>query len=334
LEFIPPDRSGLPGLDRYASIVMGEGDSRTTGYTEASRGCKHLCRHCPVVPVYKGRFRVVPVDVVVQDVAQQVAAGAQHITFGDPDFLNGPGHALKVVRALHDAFPTLGYDVTIKVEHLLKHADLLPELRDTGCVLITSAVESVDERVLELLDKGHRLEDFERMVALLREVGIALNPTFVAFHPWLSLEDYRELLSTLAELDLVQNVSPVQLAIRLLIPDGSKMLEIEELAPLVGEFDPEGLVHRWTHPDPRVDALQRDVERRVADCLEAERSREAIFAEVWRMASEALGDAEAPLPLSRAFAANPPNPANPRDPGRDAVDQRAPIPYLTEPWYC
>jgi radical SAM superfamily enzyme YgiQ (UPF0313 family) len=329
LDFITPDRRDLPGLDRYAGLIMGSGEPRRTGYTEASRGCKHLCRHCPIVPVYQGRFRVVPVDVVMQDIAQQVAAGAEHITFGDPDFLNGPGHALKVVRALHSAFPSLSYDLTIKVEHLLKHADLLPELRDTGCVLITSAVESVDERVLKLLDKGHSCEDFERMVALLREVGIALNPTFVAFHPWLSLEDYRDLLSTLAELVLVQNVSPVQLAIRLLIPAGSKMLDIDELAPLVGDFDPEALVHRWAHPDPRVDALQRQVEARVAECLEAGHSREAIFGEVWRMASVALGDANNP-PVPDPV----PSVADATHSCGDAVDRRAPIPYLSETWYC
>jgi len=41
-----------------------------------------------------------------------VAAGATHITFGDPDFLNGPGHALKVVRAAHAEFPRLTFDFT------------------------------------------------------------------------------------------------------------------------------------------------------------------------------------------------------------------------------
>ena len=81
-----------PSLSRYPKLVTGSGKKRV-GYTEASRGCKHLCRHCPVVPVYNGAFRVVPMDIVLADIRQQVAAGAEHITFGDPDFLNGPTHA-------------------------------------------------------------------------------------------------------------------------------------------------------------------------------------------------------------------------------------------------
>src|SRR3990170_7168522 len=113
-DFITPDRSGLPGLAHYATLDPGDGTRRVTGYTEASRGCKHVCRHCPIVPVYGGRFRIVQRDVVLADVRQQVGAGARHITFGDPDFFNGPGHAISIVEALHCEFPGVTYDVTIK----------------------------------------------------------------------------------------------------------------------------------------------------------------------------------------------------------------------------
>src|SRR5262249_32564719 len=47
LTFEIPDRLSLPGLQGYAHLVVpGEGH-RVVGSTEASRGCKHLCRHCP-----------------------------------------------------------------------------------------------------------------------------------------------------------------------------------------------------------------------------------------------------------------------------------------------
>src|SRR5437868_1676247 len=97
VQFITPDRSDLPPLSKYASLQVGA-DRRVVGYTEATRGCKHRCRHCPIVPVYDGRFRAVPIDVVMADIAAQVTAGAQHITFGDPDFFNGPAHALTIVE--------------------------------------------------------------------------------------------------------------------------------------------------------------------------------------------------------------------------------------------
>ncbi len=99
VQFHVPIRSSLPPLSRYASLQKG-GERLVVGYTEASRGCKHRCRHCPIVPVYDGRFRVVDREIVMADVRQQVAAGAAHVTFGDPDFFNGPKHAVDVIRSL------------------------------------------------------------------------------------------------------------------------------------------------------------------------------------------------------------------------------------------
>src|SRR5262245_60472699 len=76
LEFIRPDRTGLPALHRYAALEMPDGSRHLAGSTDTTRGCKHLCRHCPIVPVYQGQFRVVPVDVVIADIRAQVDAGA------------------------------------------------------------------------------------------------------------------------------------------------------------------------------------------------------------------------------------------------------------------
>lgn len=314
-QFVVPDRSSLPSLSRYAQLCCDHCSPKVTGYVEATRGCKYLCRHCPVVPVYNGRFRVVQKEVALADIRQQVEAGAQHITFGDPDFLNGPGHVLPIVKALHQEFSDLSYDVTIKVEHLLRYRHHLPLLRDTGCVLVTTAVESVDNRVLQLLDKGHTREDFIRVAGRFDETGLALNPTFVPFTPWITLEGYRDLLALLNDLSLAENVSPVQLAIRLLIPQGSRLLELPETRRFIGPFDEELLSYQWEHPDPVMDRLQQKVMALVGSTVMREKKRREIFTKIWDTVNEMLGSAE-PLPKPR-------NPIS-----------RAAIPYLNEPWYC
>jgi len=53
LAFPTPERTGLPVLNRYAALVRPDcgGERVVAGYTEASRGCLHRCRHCPVMPV-------------------------------------------------------------------------------------------------------------------------------------------------------------------------------------------------------------------------------------------------------------------------------------------
>lgn len=314
--FIVPERGGLPPPSMYAQLEWGDKHSSLTGYTEASRGCKHQCRHCPIVPVYGGRFFAVPREVVLADIANQVAAGAQHITFGDPDFFNGPSHAIQLVRTLHEQFPHLTYDVTIKVEHLLKHATLLPVLRETGCALLTSAIEAVDDHTLALFDKQHTRADFLRAVELCRAQDLTLNPTFVAFHPWLTLDGYIDLLTLLDEWNLVDQVAPIQLAIRLLIPAGSRLLELAEVRQLVLPFDQAALAYPWAHPDPRVDVLQQTVLRLVTEGDTRGETRRAIFERVREAAYAATG-----VSIRQAHAT--------------AFNLAAkPIPRLSEPWYC
>jgi radical SAM superfamily enzyme YgiQ (UPF0313 family) len=308
-QFLVPDRTGLPPLGAYAQLRT-EDSTRRVGYTEASRGCKHLCRHCPVVPVYRGLFRIVQADVVLEDVRRQVAAGAQHITFGDPDFFNGPGHAMAIVEALHREWPQLSYDVTIKVEHLLRHRDLLPVLRSTGCLFVTSAVESLDDAVLEKLAKGHTRAGFEEALGVMRAAGLPLAPTFIPFTPWTTLASYREFLRALVALELVDQVAPVQMAIRLLLPEGSLLLQLPEIRGMIEPFDARGLCYRWHNADTRVDSLWASIQEAVKRAERRRQPRWEIFRKVWDLAEAGEFPVDAPM-VSRAT-----------------------IPYLTEPWYC
>jgi hypothetical protein len=147
-------------------------------------------------------------------------------------------------------------------------------------------------------------------VDLCRAAGLTLVPTFVAFHPWLTLEDYGDLLNTIRSLDLVDHVAPIQLAIRLLVPDGSRLLDLPELRAHLGAFDPATLSYPWIHADPRVDALHRGVTALVGTRLTSD--RRAVFDEIHALACARAGLAP-PEPVARESSA---------------------VPYMNEPWYC
>ncbi len=313
LRLIKPDRSGLPPLANYAHLKMPNGSRKVVGFTEATRGCKHLCRHCPVVPVFQGRFRAVPREVVLQDIRQQIAQGARHISFGDPDFLNGPTHAVRLTCALHAEFPQVTFDATIKIQHLLRYEHLLPDLKRTGLLFVTSAVESVDDRVLERLDKNHTRADFVRVVGILRELKIALSPTFIPFTPWTTLAGYIDMLALLAELELVENVASVQLGIRLLVPAGSYLLKLDGFRERLDAFDPAMLGYQWRHSDPKIDELQSAVMATIKDAERRTFGRAEVFDTLWRLAHATAGCHAPRLDIGR---------------------RRSAIPALSENWYC
>jgi radical SAM superfamily enzyme YgiQ (UPF0313 family) len=315
-QFLVPDRRGLPDLAHYAHLALGDGQRLPVGYVEASRGCKHRCRHCPIVPIYNGRFRIVQREVVLEDIRQQVAAGARHITFGDPDFFNGIGHAIPLITALHAEHPDLTYDVTIKIEHLLKHAAHLATLRHTGCLFVTSAVESFDDAILAIFEKQHSTQDFETVLQLCRNAGLVLAPTFVAFTPWTTIAGYRSFLSQIARLELVDQVAPVQYAIRLLIPPGSRLLERDDVRGMAETLDEAKLSYVWRNRDPRVDQLQCDLERLIQISMAQNASRRTIFQRIWERAYHTTTSSSHQI-------------ATPELSGPLRF-----VPYLTEPWYC
>jgi len=311
-----PSREGLPTLERYAHLER-DGMQVRAGYVELSRGCLHLCRHCPIPSVYNGRFFVVPREVALADVDRLVAAGARHLTFGDPDFLNGPGHVMAVVREVHRRYPELTFDLTTKVENILRHRRLFPELRELGCAFVVSAIESLSDTVLGHLDKGHTRADIDIALAVLREAGIPLRPTFVPFTPWSTASDYLELLMFVESEGLIDHVDPVQYVLRLLLPPGSILLSHPPLRPWLGGLDQATFTYRWTHPDPGMDELHRQVSELVAEASQRQADPMGTFYQVKELAYRVLAGEE--TAASPAFLAK--------------GERRRP-PRLTEDWFC
>ena len=314
--FPTPSRSGLPLLSAYTRLRIGD-EERLTGYVEASRGCAHQCTHCPITPVYGGRLRLVQPETVLADIDQLVEAGAEHITFGDPDFLNAVPHSLAIIGAMHARHPALTFDATIKVEHLLEHTERLPRLREAGCIFITSAFESTNDAILQHLQKGHVRADLDRALAAAEDAGLILRPTWVAHTPWTTPDDFLDLLAFIEDHGLVDHVQPVQYAIRLLLPPGSPLITTLDADGALEGFDSDALTHTWSSPDPRLDALQLEI------------------AEIVEAASCANCDPEPAIETFRKVkAAAHRHLRGDTDPIEVAQQPRRAVPGLTESWFC
>jgi Radical SAM superfamily len=317
LRFPLPARDLLPPLDRYTRLLV-DGEELLTGYVEATRGCVHRCRHCPVPAVYDGRIRVWQREVLVDDVARLWGDGMRHLTFGDPDFLNAVPHAVAVARAVHQRCPALTFDITTKVEHILEHPDVVAELRDLGLLFMVTAVESTSPRVLEILAKGHSAADALEALRICRSLGIEFRPSLLPFTPWSTLRDQIDLLDMIAANDLVDSVDPVQLSIRLLVPPGSLLLAVPEMRAHLRGYDPAGFSHLWQHPDAVMDTLQADIAALVAADADAGVPPRSTHAAIRRLTAGAAATSGLRWP----------------DAARALPPQRGAPPRLSEPWFC
>jgi hypothetical protein len=308
-EFVLSDRSGLATLDRYARLEHN-GTSVLAGAVEASHGCRHRCRHCPIPTVYDGRIRVVPRDHVLGDIDQLVAGGARHITFGDADFLNAPAHSLDILDRAHRMHPDVTFDATIKVEHIIRHADLWPSLSDMNLLFVVSAFESVDQATLEVLDKGHTVDDMSTAIDLTRSSGIHIRPTWLPFMPWTTPGDVAGIFEFIDRHRLVGATDPVQMSIKLLMPKGSLLEDRPEVTPHLRGYDVEALTWRWDFAHPETEVLHKELEAIAADASDCGREAVATLEEMRAAVSRAVGY---PLPTFEVA------PAAPR---------------LTESWFC
>jgi radical SAM superfamily enzyme YgiQ (UPF0313 family) len=307
--FQVPQRATLPSLDQYARLEW-QGEARLVGAVEASHGCRHRCRHCPIPVLYDGRLRVVGVDTVLADIDQLVSAKAQHITFGDPDFLNAPRYSLDILRAAHSAHPKISYDITVKVSHILQHRSLWAEMAELGVLFVVSAFESVDDHTLEILDKGHTVVDMVEAATIVRSAGIHLRPTWLPFFPWTTGGDLVGLARFLDLHRLWEATDPVQLAIKLLIPEGSLLETHPAVTPHLIGYEPGSLTWEWQFADPEVEHLHKRLDSIAADASDCGAEAMTTLGVMRQAICDAAGVEPGPIPLG------------------------AQVPRLTESWFC
>jgi len=231
------------------------GTIATTGYVETTIGCRHRCRHCPIAGAWNGRLVTLDVASILEDINEQVAKGAAHISFGDADFLSAPRHALGVLEEAHARHPGVSFDVTIKISELAAEPKLALRLQELGVLFVISAVETLRDDILERLGKGHCRSDVYAVRDALFEAGVGMHPTFIPFTPWSRLEDVVDILAFVWSSHLEDVVEPVQYGIELLVP-ATSLLQPD---PAFGGFDPRALGHTWDYEDSRLKGLARQI---------------------------------------------------------------------------
>ena len=253
-----PDRTILPSITDYSHIVDGS-NNLIAGSVETTYGCKHECTHCPVPIEFKGMFKTFGTEKIITDVTNQVEEGAKHISFNDPDFFNGPKHALKILQLLNEKHPSITYDSTIKVEHILKYPDYFQELKNLNMLFVISAFETTNDHVLNILQKNHSFNDLNKAVELSLENNIDIRPTWMPFSPWTEQNDLISIIKLIEKYKLRETVDPIQLTIKLLVPKNSLILKRPEMKEYLLDYDPSSFSYAWKYKFPNIDNIQNEL---------------------------------------------------------------------------
>lgn len=303
------ERRDLIPLDSYRSVNY-RGVKRPSGYLETTVGCRHRCRHCPIVPIFDGRIAINDSQAVVQDAKAQVTSGATHLSFGDPDFLNAPRHTLSILTEIHRHAPEVTFDFTTKISEIVANPGIWQELSHQGLIFVISAVESLSPLVLDRLDKQHLPSDVIRARDLLFGADIGLHPTFCPFTPWSKTSDLVDIASFVASSHLSDVVEPVQLSIELLTPPNSLLLKDREF---FGPYDPGRMGFPPLYSDNALPGLQQRLARIAAQGAERAEDYSRTLASQIEVIQQVSGK---PVPIEE-LTTPAPDPAT-----------------VSEPWFC
>ncbi|GAB4544342.1 MAG: radical SAM protein [Thermodesulfovibrionia bacterium] len=171
-----PDRHLLP-YKRYTSL-LSKGNIATTIFT--SRGCPFKCSFCDRPHLGKV-FRARSAINVVDEIEECYNMGIKDLLFYDDTFTVNRKRVIDICNEIIRRGLDINWDIRARVDTV--DEEVLRHLRDAGCQGIHYGVEAGTERILDVLNKGIKIEDVKRVFDLTRRYNIQILAYFMIGNP-------------------------------------------------------------------------------------------------------------------------------------------------------
>ena len=211
-------RKELPEIDEIASVKdyvrrldsqmkRVESGERFTRYLKIAEGCDKYCSYC-IIPRLRGRFRSIPMDMVLEEARELVEDGAKElILVAQETTLYGTDlYGEKSLHLLLHALSEIEGLVWIRVLYCYPEEIELPlieELRDNPkvCHYLDLPIQHSSDRILKAMNRKTRREELKEKIALLRREipDICLRTTLITGFPGETEEDFQDVLSFITE---------------------------------------------------------------------------------------------------------------------------------------
>ena len=165
----------------------------------ASRGCPFSCSYCGADIVWKHKVRRRSVARVIEEVRRLMErSGSRHINFWDDSFTHNRKYITDLMLALKQ-IPGLTFSCITRLD--LVDRPLLELLKAAGCINILFGIESGNDRILALVNKGLTREKIKAAAGLVDSVGIPWVGFFMMGYPGETRETIIETLEFMRELN-------------------------------------------------------------------------------------------------------------------------------------
>lgn len=245
-----PKRPINPNIDTYPMPAINlvpiekyriSPDLRTGdrfGLILTSRGCPYDCIFCANKLLTERTYRMRSIKNVIEEVEYYINNhGVNQLMIIDDNFTVNKKRTIE----LCDEFIRRGYPRKLnwwaeaRVDSL--DEELLAKMKEAGCSILSLGIESGNQRLLDLINKGIAIKDIERAVRLIKKSGIKSRASIILGLPTETKEESRNTVKFAYSLPIDQ----VRFSIATPFP-GTKLWEI---AVKEGKINPESI--DWRH---------------------------------------------------------------------------------------
>ncbi len=200
LDTIPfPARDNIVTGGLPASVVWFKQQGLIPGTAIASaRGCPFNCTYCGVIAFYGAsrgsKWRARSAGNVVEEIGQLAEQGVGSFRFVDDNFFGSCRKGRERAVEMAELIIKRGIDAKLTIECCAQDVDrdLFALLRRAGLVKANIGIESGVSRSLDSYDKHASVQDNERAIDTLRDLGIEIHPNFILIDPETTVEELRE----------------------------------------------------------------------------------------------------------------------------------------------
>lgn len=172
LENLPVPKFSLLNRKKYV-FFTGNDHARFLSCSvlpiQTSRGCPHACDFCSVTLFAGGRYRMRPVNDVIEEIKALKLKG---VFFTDDNLFAIPQRAKELFKAL---IPLRIFWTGQGTLNVAQDRELVRLAHKSGCKMIMAGLESISENSLDSVGKHmNKIQDFRRYLKVFDEEGISV----------------------------------------------------------------------------------------------------------------------------------------------------------------
>lgn len=173
----------------------------------SSRGCINKCSFCYRM---ENGIRIRSIENLFQELKFiNSEYGVTYFIFDDEMFVPNKIRIKKLAFILEKLEGPIKYSCSARVE-LARDKEILKILKESGCQLLNFGLESLDQNVLNLMDKHTKVEDNYTAVENAIEAGIHPGLNFIWANPGDSLESLDKIVKFLIKYDTLGQLRTIR----------------------------------------------------------------------------------------------------------------------------